>query len=97
MPLTQQRHLPVKYLITRESLSQSVNEHLQLTHFKVLIEKTKLTEVLQIIILLPAAVQTLWVAASTPAAPPVLQPATHRHMTLFHASIYCDLRLLNNN
>lgn len=83
MLLTQQCPLPVKYLITRESLCTSVNEHMQLTHFQVLIEKAKLTEVLQIIILLPAAVQTLRVAASTSAAPPVLQPATHTNTLLY--------------
>lgn len=41
------------------------------THFQVLVEKAQLSKALQVAVLLPAAVQTLWVASSLPAAPPV--------------------------
>lgn len=45
-----------------------------LTHFQVLLEEAQLPKALQVVVLLPAAVQTLWVAPSLPAAPPVHQP-----------------------
>lgn len=45
-----------------------------LTHFQVLLEEAQLPKALQVVVLLPAAVQALWVAPSLPAAPPVHQP-----------------------
>ena len=44
------------------------------THFQILVEKAQLSKDLQVVVLLPAAVQTLWVASCLPAAPPVHQP-----------------------
>lgn len=48
-----------------------------LTHLQVLVEEAELSGALQVVILLPAAVQTLRMIASTSAYPPVTQPATH--------------------
>lgn len=44
------------------------------THFQVLVEEAQLSKALQVVVLLPAAVQTLWVVSCLPAAPPVHQP-----------------------
>ncbi len=51
-----------------------------LTHLQVLVEEAELTEALQVMVLLPAAVQTLRMIPGTSAHPPVTQPATHRQM-----------------
>lgn len=45
-----------------------------ITHFQVLVEEAQLPKALQIVVLLPAAVQTLRVLPCLPAAPPVHQP-----------------------
>lgn len=44
------------------------------THFQVLIEETQLTKALEIMVLLPAAIQALWVASCFPAGPPIHEP-----------------------
>ncbi len=44
---------------------------LMFTHFQVLVEEPQLSKALQVVVLLPAAVQTLWVTSCLPAAPPV--------------------------
>jgi len=41
------------------------------THLQILIEESKLAEVLQIVVLLPSTVCTFWMAPPFPAAPPV--------------------------
>lgn len=57
------------------------------THFQVLIEEAELPEALQVVVLLPAAVQTLGVAPCLPAAPPVHQPPEgHKRATERSAS-----------
>ena len=45
-----------------------------LTHLQVLIEQAQLAEVLQVVVLLPATVATLWVAAGFTAPPSVHYP-----------------------
>ncbi len=55
-----------------------------LTHLQVLVEEAELTEALQVMVLLPAAVQTLRMIPGTSAHPPVTQPATHRHRCIKH-------------
>lgn len=45
------------------------------THFQILVEEAELSEALQVVVLLPAAVQTLWVVSCLPAAPPVHHPS----------------------
>lgn len=48
-----------------------------LTHLQVLVEEAELAEALQVMVLLPAAVQTLRMTPGTSAHPPVTQPAAH--------------------
>lgn len=46
------------------------------THLQVLVEQAQLSKALQVVVLLPAAVQAVRVVSSLPAAPPVHQPPT---------------------
>lgn len=55
-----------------------------LTHLQVLVEEAELTEALQVMVLLPAAVKTLRMIPGTSAHPPVTQPAAHRQRYIPH-------------
>lgn len=61
------------------------------THFQVLIEKAQLSKALEVVVLLPAAVQTLWVVSCLPAAPPVHQPAEGHRGLVEHFEAMCRI------